>query len=214
MPTPHTLAIFAAAVVVFAVVPGPAVLYVVTRSLAQGRTAGVVSALAVASGNLVHVLAATFGLSAVLASSATAFAAVKYLGAGYLIYLGIRTLRSPAADRTPDAAGRPQPLRRVFRGGVVVAVLNPKTALFFLAFLPQFVDPASGPAVPQILLLGLLLVVITGLSDSSYALVSGVAGGWLRRNVGVRRRQHLLAGGAYLTLGVAAALADPRPTSR
>ena len=214
MPTPHTLAIFAAAVMVFAVVPGPAVLYIVTRSVSQGRTAGVVSALAVASGNLVHVLAATFGLSAVLASSATAFAAVKYLGAGYLIYLGIKTLRSPAADRAPDAAGGPQPLRRVFRGGVVVAVLNPKTALFFLAFLPQFVDPASGPAVPQILLLGLLLVVITGLSDSTYALVSGVAGGWLRRSIRVQRGQHLVTGGAYLTLGVVAALADPRPAGR
>jgi threonine/homoserine/homoserine lactone efflux protein len=214
MPTLHTLAIFSAAVVLFAIIPGPAVLYIVTRSVSQGRTAGVVSALSIASGNLVHVLAAAFGLSALLASSATAFAAVKYLGAGYLIYLGIKTLRSHAAVPRPDAGVRPEPLRRLFRNGVVVAVLNPKTALFFLAFLPQFVDPASGPAAPQIILLGLLLVVITGLSDSTYALVSGIAGDWLRRNVRIQRRQHLVTGGAYLTLGVAAALADPRPASR
>jgi threonine/homoserine/homoserine lactone efflux protein len=214
MPSLHTLLVFAAAVVVFAIIPGPSVLYIVTRSIAQGRLAGVVSALAVAVGNLVHVAAATLGLSALLASSAAAFSVVKYLGAAYLIWLGVKALRSRDEGTEPGLRPRAEPLSRLFRNGVVVAVLNPKTALFFLAFLPQFTDPAAGPFQPQIAVLGLVLTLITGLSDSTYALVAGTAGGWLRGTATFRRRQRMVSGGAYIALGVTAALADPAPAAK
>jgi threonine/homoserine/homoserine lactone efflux protein len=210
MPTLSTLGVFAAAVVVFAVVPGPAVFYIVTRSVSQGRRAGVVSAASIASGTLVHVVAATVGLSALLASSAAAFSVVKYAGAAYLIYLGVKALRS-----RPDAASAPevatQSLWRVFREGWIVAVLNPKAALFFLAFLPQFVDPARGPAALQLMVLGLLLVVIAATSDTCYALITGSASAWLRSRAHLLRRGRLVTGSAYITLGVAAAVAGERP---
>ncbi len=210
MPSPHTIAVFAAAVVVFAVVPGPAVFYVVTRSVSQGRRAGVVSAASIASGTLRHVIAATVGLSALLASSATAFSVLKYGGAAYLIYLGVKALRShPAGESGPQVA--PQSLWRVFRDGWVVAVLNPKSALFFLAFLPQFVDPARGPVTLQLMMLGLLLVVIAAVSDTTYALLTGSASAWLRRRAGVLKRARFATGGAYIALGVAAAATGERP---
>lgn len=210
VPAVNTLAIFAAAVVIFAVVPGPAVLYIVTRSVSQGRRAGAVSAAAVATGTLVHVAAATVGLSALLMSSALAFSIVKYLGAAYLIYLGIRVLLS-RDDAEPGAAPAAQPLSRVFREGVVVAVLNPKTALFFLAFLPQFVNPARGPVSLQLALLGVMVVVIALVSDLCYAMVTGSAGAWLRRRARLLRRGRIVTGGAYITLGVTAAVAGERP---
>lgn len=212
MPDLQTLAVFSAAAVLFAVIPGPAVLYVVTRSVSQGRSAGVVSALGIETGNLVHVIAATLGLSAVLASSAAAFTVVKYLGAAYLIYLGVRALLDRDEQQPRDGA-RSQPLRRTFAQGVVVAVLNPKTALFFLAFLPQFVDPARGSTALQIGMLGLLLTAITALSDSTYALLSGTAGNWLRGTLRLGRSKRLATGGAYVALGVTAALADVRPAT-
>src|SRR5262245_57466906 len=138
MPDPSSLWLFAAAALVLAVTPGPAVLYIVTRSVSQGRLAGVVSCLGVAVGGMVHVLAAAAGLSVVLATSALAFNIVKYAGAAYLVWLGIQKLtRAPRPDA--EASAEPHSLLRVFREGVVVNVLNPKTALFFLAFLPQFV---------------------------------------------------------------------------
>jgi len=212
VPSANTLAIFAAAVVIFAVVPGPAVFYVVTRSLSQGRKAGAISAGAIATGNTVHVVAATVGLSALLASSAIAFSVVKYLGAAYLVYLGIRVLRGGAH---PAAAGVTGELRswRVFRQGVVVAVLNPKTALFFLALLPQFVEPGHGPVVVQLAVLGLVLVVLTLLSDTCYALLTGSAGLWLRRRSRALRYGRFATGGAYVTLGMAAAVAGDPPRS-
>ena len=213
MPDPQTLIVFAAAAVVFAVVPGPAVFYVVTRSVAQGRAAGLASAAAIEVGNLVHVAAAMLGVSALLAASATAFTVVKYLGAAYLVYLGVRVLLA-SDGATPEAEATPRPLRRVVAQGFVVAVLNPKTALFFLAFLPQFVDPSRGPVPLQIGVLGVLLATITWLSDSTYALVTGTAGNWLRGSLRVRRAQRFATGGAYITLGAVAALADPHPASR
>lgn len=210
MPTFHTVAVFAAAVVVFAVVPGPAVLYIVTRSVSQGRRAGVVSAASIASGNMAHVVAATVGLSALLASSAAAFSVVKYAGPAYLIYLGVKALRSrPAGGLAPEVA--PQSLWRVFREGLIVAVLNPKTALFFLAFLPQFVDPARGAAPLQLIVLGLLLVTITAASDTCYALLTGSASAWLRSRAHLLRRGRLVTGGAYIALGVTAAATGDRP---
>ena len=167
MPTASTIALFLLAATALAVVPGPAVAYIVTQSIDQGRRAGVVSALGVASGGLVHVAAATVGLSALIASSATAFTAVKLVGAVYLIVVGIRRILSGDGDQ-PESRALRLPLRRVYRQGVIVNVLNPKTALFFLAFLPQFVDPDRGAIWPQVALLGAIFVfVVLGISAAA-----------------------------------------------
>jgi len=207
MPELQTITVFAAAALLFAVVPGPAVIYLVTRSVDQGRAAGLVSALGIATGTLVHVPAAALGLSALLVSSATAFTAVKYLGAAYLVYLGIRQLLDKETDDL-NSTTAPRSLRRIYSQGAVVGVLNPKTALFFLAFLPQFVDPARGSTALQLGVLGVLLVGISMISDSCYALLTGTAGAWLRRR-GARfmRRQRWVTGGIYVALGVSAAIA-------
>ena len=213
MPELHTITVFATAALLFAVVPGPAVIYIVARSIDQGRAAGLVSALGIATGTLVHVPAAALGLSALLVSSATAFTVVKYLGAAYLVYLGIRQLLERDHD---DLAGAPvvRSLRRVYAQGAVVAVLNPKTALFFLAFLPQFVDPSKGSSAMQIAVLGVLLVAISMVSDGCYALLTGTAGQWLRgRGPAFMRRQRLVTGGIYIALGVSAAVAGSRSTT-
>ena len=141
MPAPHALLTFALASMALLLVPGPSVIYIVTRSISQGRGAGIVSMLGIETGGLVHVTAAALGLSALLASSATAFDVVRFAGAGYLVYLGIRRLREPTSL---TAVLTPASPRRLFTQGIVVNVLNPKTALFFLAFLPQFIDPSRG----------------------------------------------------------------------
>ncbi|MBZ0296937.1 MAG: LysE family translocator [Anaerolineae bacterium] len=186
------------------VAPGPAVLYIVTRSIDQGRKAGLASVMGVGLGNFVHVLAAAFGVSALLASSALAFSLVKYLGAAYLIYLGLRTLfrRIPHTEQT---APPPQPLNRILRQGIIVATFNPKTALFFLAFLPQFVNPARGPIAFQMLFLGVTFVTIAIASDSLYAVLAGTTSQWLRGNLRFLRVQRYLSGGLYIALGLVAA---------
>jgi threonine/homoserine/homoserine lactone efflux protein len=200
VPDLSTLAVFAVASLALAVVPGPAVLYIVAQSVDQGRFAGLVSALGIAVGGLVHVVAATIGLSSLLASSATAFTIVKYVGAAYLILLGIRRLLT-REEVGEDFARPPRPRRRLFVDGVVVNVLNPKTALFFLAFLPQFVDPEAAAAPVQILGLGLVFVAIALCSDSGWALAAGTLGGWLRRSrwyLGVKR---WVTGAVFVGLG-------------
>ena len=209
MPDASTFLLFAIAALGLLVVPGPAVLYIVTRSIHHGRAAGLVSVLGVATGSLVHVAAATLGLSALLMSSALAFEAVKLLGAAYLIWLGIRTLRGRDEDGLPED-DEPADLRRAYVQGVVVNVLNPKTALFFLAFLPQFVDPDAGPAAPQMLMLGALFVTLGCLSDGTYALVASRLGEWLRSRPGFGRNRRYVSGGAYITLGAVAALTGHR----
>jgi threonine/homoserine/homoserine lactone efflux protein len=200
---PGTLALFMLASLALAVVPGPAVLYIVAQSVDQGRLAGLVSALGIGVGGLVHVVAATIGLSSLLASSATAFTVVKYAGAAYLIVLGIRRLLTREA-LGEEFARPPRARRRIFADGVVVNVLNPKTALFFLAFLPQFVDPDAAAAPIQILGLGLLFVAIALCSDSVWALAAGTLGGWLRRSrwyLGVKR---WVTGTVFVGLGASA----------
>jgi threonine/homoserine/homoserine lactone efflux protein len=184
-----------------AVVPGPAVLYIVAQSIDQGRIAGLVSALGIGTGALIHVVAATAGLSSLLASSATAFTIVKYAGAAYLIVLGIRRLltREVLEDEIVRVS---RPPRKLFLDGVIVNVLNPKTALFFLAFLPQFVDPGRGTVALQIVLLGLIFVVVALCSDSLWALAAGTLGGWLRRSrwyLGVKR---WVTGTVFVGLGL------------
>ena len=198
---PSTLALFCVAALALAVVPGPAVLYIVAQSVDQGRLAGVVSALGICVGGLVHVLAATIGLSSLLASSATAFTIVKYAGAAYLVFLGIRRLLTRESLEN-EFVRLPRPRKRLFVDGVVVNVLNPKTALFFIAFLPQFVDPEAGAATLQIFALGLLFVAIALSSDTIWALAAGTAGAWLRRSpwyLGVKR---WLTGLVFVGLGL------------
>ena len=204
MPTTGTLALFSAAALALIVVPGPAVLYIVAQSIDRGRPAGLVSALGVATGGLVHVTAAAIGLSALLVSSATAFTVVKVAGAAYLIGVGLLTLlrRGEEADGAPPRARR---LRRTYAQGVVVNVLNPKTALFFLAFLPQFVDQDAGSVGTQIVVLGLLFVVLAVLSDSLWALAAGTASGWLRSSPHFGSVRRYVSGTVFVGLGIVAA---------
>ncbi|MBB2909832.1 threonine/homoserine/homoserine lactone efflux protein [Streptosporangium becharense] len=205
MPDLATVALFVVATLALLLVPGPAVLYIVTRSVTQGRSAGLVSVLGIHLGSLVHVAAAALGVSALLAASATAFTIVKYLGAAYLVYLGIRKLMArPGGDGVvePPVAST----SRLFWEGFVVNVLNPKTAIFFLAFLPQFADPAAGPIAPQIVLLGLIWTVLGMVSDGAYALLSSAMAGRLRRSARARRRLDLTSGFVYLGMGAFAAL--------
>jgi threonine/homoserine/homoserine lactone efflux protein len=187
--------------------PGPAVLYIVARSLDQGRLAGLASVLGIETGNFLQVLTVTMGLSAVLLSSALAFSIVKYLGAAYLIYLGVRRfLSGDPVGQSP--AVRDRGFGRIFRQGVIVAVLNPKTALFFLAFLPQFVDASKGSIALQLLTLGCLFVMMATVTDGMYALLAGTVGQFLKGKAPVPRAEKIVVGGIYIGLGVMAALAD------
>lgn len=210
MPDPAALALFVAATLALLLVPGPAVLYIVTRSVAQGRSAGLVSVLGIHLGSLVHVAASALGISALLAASATGFTIVKYLGAAYLVWLGVRKLIArPGGEGSsePPAAAR----SRMFWEGFVVNVLNPKTAIFFLAFLPQFADPAAGPIAPQIVLLGLIWTALGLASDGAFALLSAAMADRLRRSSRARRRLDVTSGLVYLGLGAVAALDGHRP---
>jgi threonine/homoserine/homoserine lactone efflux protein len=213
IPDQTSLGIFVLAALALLLTPGPAVLYIVARSIDQGRRAGLVSMLGVHVGTLVHVAAAAAGLAALLAASAAAFSTVKYLGAAYLVYLGVRKLLDRAAVTGGGPAAGP-PLRRAFLDGVVVNVLNPKTALFFLAFLPQFVDVSRGHVGLQILALGGLFVSLGLITDGSYALTAGSAAQWLRRHQRFVAGERWVSGGMYIGLGVAAAVASGQRTSR
>ena len=215
MPEAETLALFAVAAVTLLVIPGPAVLYIVTRSVDQGRAAGLASVCGVHVGTLVHVAAAALGLSALLVSSASAYHAVRWLGAAYLIWLGIRRLL--ARDAPSGSVKGPHAsrlgLRRIFAQGVVVNVLNPKTALFFLAFLPQFVDVSRGSVPLQVVVFGVAFVLLGLVSDGTYALLASTGAGWLRRRPGVARTSRLVSGGVLISLGVTTALAGSRSST-
>lgn len=204
LPPAPTLLVFLLSAVVLLVVPGPAVLYIVARSVDQGRRAGLVSTLGIATGTLFHVAAAAAGVSAILVSSAAAFQVVKLLGAAYLVWLGVRKLLGAVRVADPGAPER-LPTARLFREGVVVNVLNPKTALFFFAFLPQFVDPGRGQPALQIAILGTLFVLLGVASDGAWALLAGTAGNWLRGNARFARWRERIAGGTFVALGLAAA---------
>jgi threonine/homoserine/homoserine lactone efflux protein len=209
MPDLSHLSLFLVTSIVLLLTPGPAVLYIIGRSLEQGRRAGLVSVLSVEAGNFLHVLAATLGLSALILSSALAFTFVKYLGAAYLIYLGLRTLLTPNAAPSTDSLPR-QSLRRIFAQGVLVATLNPKTALFFVAFLPQFVDPSRGTVTEQLFVLGSIFVLLGIISDGMYALLAGTVGQWLKGTAVFKRAERYVVGSVYLGLGATAAMADTR----
>ena len=211
MPDTSTLALFAVASLALLVVPGPAVLYIVTRSIDQGRTAGFVSTLGIHVGTLVHIAAASLGLSALVVSSALAFNTIKYLGAAYLIWLGIRKIMG-RDDDSGDPQVQTRRLSRIFYQGILVNILNPKTALFFLAFLPQFVDVSKGRVGLQILTLGVAFMLLGMCSDGLYALIASSAGRWLRDNARFARGQRYFSGGIFVTLGVAEALSGSRST--
>jgi threonine/homoserine/homoserine lactone efflux protein len=208
MPDPSRLALFVGAALLLLVVPGPSVLYIVTQSVSHGRRAGMASVAGITTGTLVHIAAATIGLSALLASSALAFDVVKYLGAAYLIVVGIRRL----AGLEQDDQGRVTPSRSLgslYRQGIVVNVLNPKTALFFLAFLPQFVDSTRGAVWAQILLLGLLFATLGFVSDGVWALVAGTLGERLRSSRRFPQLQRYVSGSVFVGLGAVAAFSAP-----
>lgn len=202
------LSAFLLASLVLAVTPGPGVFYIVTRSLMQGRLIGLASVAGVAFGNLGNVFAASIGLAALFAISSIIFAIAKYTGALYLVYLGIHALCAPRAEASP-AIPKAEPLSRVFRDGFIVALLNPKTIIFFAAFLPQFLSSEAVPML-QSIVLGSLFVSIAIVTDSAYALAAGSIAPALARARGVRTLGRYFTGGALVGLGVFAAIAGSR----
>jgi threonine/homoserine/homoserine lactone efflux protein len=208
MPDASTYALFVAAALALLLVPGPAVIYVIARSVSGGRLTGLVSVLGIELGTLTHVVFAAAGLSAIVASSAAAFSVVKWLGAAYLVYLGLRQIfgRGSGEQEAPSPESNDGRFR-VFYQSVLVQVLNPKVALFFLAFLPQFVDPSNGAAWTQVVVLGATLAFLGLFTDGLYALLGGTAGSWIRtKDLGLRRAGRYVTGGIYVALGAVAAI--------
>jgi threonine/homoserine/homoserine lactone efflux protein len=205
IPDISTLTVFMMATLALLIIPGPAVLYIVARSIDQGLKAGIVSILGISVGTLFHVAGAALGVSAVLVSSALVFSMLKYGGVAYLIYLGIRKLleRNGQTQPTVPANGN---LSRVFYQGVLVNLLNPKTALFFFAFLPQFVDISAGSATIQMLFLGAVFVVTGIISDGIYAFLAGKVSVWLKNNPRLIQAQQYVSGSIYVLPGIATAL--------
>src|SRR3984957_10452968 len=199
------LLLFITSALILLFIPGPAVLYILARSVEQGRRAGLASASGIATGTLAHVLAATLGLSALLLSSAIAYSVVKYAGAVYLLYLGIKKFRERPAVRDEVKQVPALPLRRIYAQGILVQVLNPKTAIFFFVFLPQFVNPARGHVSLQFFVLGMIFILLGLSSDSVWALTAGSAAGWLRQNQAFIRNERYISGTVYLGLGMATA---------
>jgi threonine/homoserine/homoserine lactone efflux protein len=207
IPPAANIGLFIGAALVLLLIPGPAVLYIITRSVEQGRFAGFITDLGIHAATLVHAVAAALGMSALLASSATAFGVVKYAGAAYLIWLGIKKILSRS-----DAGGAGVGLARhgyarLFRDGFVVNLLNPKTALFFFAFLPQFADVSRGDLPTQIIFLGLIFAGLGLVTDGCYALVAGTAGRWLKYSRSYLRHERYIGGTLFIGLGLAAAFA-------
>ena len=210
MPDASTYALFVAAALALLLVPGPAVIYVVARSVERGRLTGLVSVLGVELGTLLHVVFAAAGLSAIVVSSAVAFSVVKWLGAAYLVWVGFRQiLGRDGGDQEAPLSGSGEDRLRVFSQSVLVQVLNPKVALFFLAFLPQFVDPSTSAAWTQVVVLGTTLATLGLFTDGLYALLGGTAGEWIRKQragAGLRRARRYVTGGVYIALGAVAAI--------
>ena len=202
MPSIESLLAFGIASLALLVIPGPAVLYIINRSVADGRNVALAAVAGLEMGNFMHVIAATVGLSAVIATSAAMFSAVKWIGAVYLIYIGIRTLvtKSQAVNQLNDPMSR----RRAFTQGIVVNTFNPKVALFFLSFLPQFIDADRGSAALQSLVLGSTFVVLGCISDSLFAILASALRGTLLRGKSLPFVQRYVAGSVFITLGVIA----------
>jgi threonine/homoserine/homoserine lactone efflux protein len=209
MPELSRYALFLVAALVLLVTPGPAVLYIVTRSIDQGRRAGLMSVFGVAVGSMIHVAAAALGLSALLASSAVAFNSVRYVGAAYLVFLGVRKFLS-RGELSESPAERQCSSGRIFMQGILVNTLNPKTALFFFAFLPQFVIVSRGAVALQILFLGVTFTLLGVCSDGSWAMLAGTLGRRLKQNLRFVRAQRYFAGTVYVGLGLATAFSGSR----
>ncbi|HWK26731.1 MAG TPA: LysE family translocator [Solirubrobacter sp.] len=206
MPAPSTLALFALAALTLIAIPGPNMVYVATRSLSEGRRSGFASALGLLTGTLLIVTATAAGLAALIASSDAAFNALRYAGAAYLVFLGLKALLARQSDDAPGAGPKRVSLKRAYRQAIVVQLLNPKVALFFLAFFPQFVDPQRGPITTQVLMLGAILGTLGFAMDCGYAFAASAAGQRLKRFRHGRR----VTGAVYLALGAAAALTGGR----
>lgn len=205
----HTILAFIGTSLLLLIIPGPAVLYIIAKSTEQGRKAGMASVAGIEAGTLVHVFASAVGISALLLASATAFSILKYAGAFYLIWMGLKKIctRQPvnivAADSSRQSAGR------IFLQGAIVNILNPKTALFFFAFLPQFVNPANGAVTAQLIVLGMIFVLLATITDSIYALAAGSLSKWLKRQPRYLVIQHYVSGVIYVFLGVLTMLVQP-----
>ena len=206
---PSKLFLFMGAALALLLIPGPAVLYITARSASQGRMAGLVSVLAIETANFLQAVAAALGLSAILLSSALAFDVVKYLGAAYLIYLGIRKLMASDSEVENEAI-KQESLSRIYWQGFAVNILNPKTALFFFAFLPQFVDPSRGNVIGQNLLLGAVFVGMAIITDSMYAFVTSSIASKLTGNRRFQKGGRYFAGLVYVGLGITTALTGSR----
>jgi threonine/homoserine/homoserine lactone efflux protein len=207
LPAWPLLTAFLAASFVLAVTPGPGVLYIVTRSVTQGRRAGLASVAGVALGNLGNAIGASLGLAVLFALSSLAFSIVKYAGAAYLIYLGIQALRAPPSTSTTPTLST-QPLLRIIRDGFVVALLNPKTALFFAAFLPQFMSSNANPM--QSITLGVIFVVIAAITDTFYALTASSVAPLLAKTPTFKSFGRYISGGVFIGLGVLTAIGSSR----
>jgi threonine/homoserine/homoserine lactone efflux protein len=207
MPTPAALLLFLGASLALALTPGPDLLYITSRSAAEGRAAGVASVLGIALGLVVHTLAVSLGLAALLAAVPIAYEVVRYLGAAYLLYVGVRLLVRPARFDGEGGSASTR-LRTVLAQGFLTNLLNPKVALFFLAFLPQFVDRAAGPVVPQILVLGLLFNVVGSSTNLVAALATSTGTAWLRSRQRPAAVLQRLAGGVFVALGVRLVLSE------
>ena len=195
------LILFLAATVAMILTPGPAVLYIVARGFSQGAKSALVSVAGIGLGNLSHAVAAALGLSALFASSPVAYAVLRYLGAGYLVYLGVRKLLTKPAPRE-DPSFRREKAGEVFRQGMMVGLLNPKIALFFLAFLPQFTTPGTSPMWLQLLVLGVAFVAMGFAGDACFALLSGSLGGWMQRHPRFGEVERWVSGVIFCALGV------------
>ncbi len=205
MPDLSSITLFIAAAAVLLIIPGPAVIYIVNRSLDQGKLAGIISVLGIGTGTTVHIFAAAAGISAILASSVLAFNILKYAGALYLIYLGIQKFISKE-ELVPDASYKKIELSKIFYQGIIVNLLNPKTSLFFFAFLPQFINHSKGNITSQILFLGFLFATMGLISDGIYALLAGYLGKWIKKRIQLIKAQKFISGTIYFALGIAAAL--------
>lgn len=212
MPSLSTYTVFLATALALLVVPGPAVLYVVTRSVEMGRAGGIASVAGITTGTIVHITLATAGLSSLILASAVAFDAVRYVGAAYLVFLGARRLLTRGAEEAPAEAA-PRTRRRAYTQGVVVNLTNPKTIVFVFAFVPQFVDPHAHRVWLQVLVLGLSFAGLGFVSDSLYALAAGTVADRLRGSAGIARFERWFGGSVLVGLGVAAALWSPQRTS-
>jgi threonine/homoserine/homoserine lactone efflux protein len=205
VPAEPQLLAFTVAALLLAIIPGPGMLYVLARSLGGGRAVGLRSSVGTAIGGTVHVVAAAVGLSAILATSATAFTIVKYVGAVYLIWLGVSTIRSAGRSASAPELGAADLDTGALRQGIVTEMLNPKTALFFLTFLPQFCQPENGPFALQATVLGLISVLLNTAADVVVAYVVGPLSRRLLHNLRMWRRQRRATGGLLVGLGIYAA---------